>query len=1087
MQPGIKNIVIRSLSHYRRAALYQFLIVTMLSAVITGSLLTGYSVRQSLKNSAVERLGNTGILISSGIRNFDTGLAEKLTREQGFPAVALIETDGFCRSFTGDGKSSRTKIFGIDSSFFRFLGHEGITLRPGEAVINKALAERIRISEGEEIILNINKPDDIPANSPFAPSRDASEQAVYKVAGIIDKNDGGDFSPGINQITPDNVFINLYDIPGIEKEGPRANRILVDYRSRLNETGIENNLKEILSPGDIGLKLRKSNKTGETELISSRIFIDQEIIDEIIAAIPGGHPLITYLVNGIELGVKSTPYSFVAAIDAENYDGIEGGAKIVINRWLADDLDANINDTLQLTWYEPGKIRELEEVSGKFVISGIEDNEGIWADSLLMPEFPGIAGSESCTDWDAGVEIRTERIRTKDEDYWNNFRGKPKAYISYSKGREIWGNNFGPATAIRFPSEFSEDDIIKGLTGKLNPLKCGLTVKNLRNEMIRAANESVDFSTLFLSLGFFIIVSCIFLLILAVSAYFDSRKDQVFTLFALGFSNKWIGRMLFYETSVITVAGATAGIIAGLAINTLIIVSLNSVWIGAVQSSSLSPAAGSVPMAAGFFTTIIICFIFLYIRIRRFLKKLRTIDEGGYKSASAKTNLYLLLTSAAAAVALAVTGLTGRGEETTFAFAAGGSLFLTLILLWRQIILRKFSFRLNSMKGFNFISGSYYSFHPGRGVMPVLLIAAGLFAVIITGINRLQITEKSTSPSGGTGGFELWAETVSPVMEDLNSKTGRKIHGLEETDSGIMFIQGMIAGGDDASCLNLNHVVSPPVLGIDPEYFIESGSFSFSTIIKTADRSNPWEIITRQPEDNCIFGFADQTVMQWGLKKKTGDTLKFRSETGELFNVILAGGLKSSLFQGYLIIGERNFVDYFPSVSGSSLFLTDCEETIADSLAMLLRTRFESYGIEVQPAKEKLASFFRVTNTYLAVFTTLGGLGLILGVIGLGFVLRQNYNSRKREFALMMASGFTGNMIKQNIFREQLFILIAGVITGTLSSFVATYPSLSGGSDIPWGSILGITIAITVTGILALLISLRGINQQIIITSLRRE
>jgi hypothetical protein len=391
------------------------------------------------------------------------------------------------------------------------------------------------------------------------------------------------------------------------------------------------------------------------------------------------------------------------------------------------------------------------------------------------------------------------------------------------------------------------------------------------------------------------------------------------------------------------------------------------------------------------------------------------------------------------------------------------------------------------MKGFNFISGSYYSFHPGRGVMPVLLIAAGLFAVIITGINRLQITEKSTSPSGGTGGFELWAETVSPVMEDLNSKTGRKIHGLEETDSGIMFIQGMIAGGDDASCLNLNHVVSPPVLGIDPEYFIESGSFSFSTIIKTADRSNPWEIITRQPEDNCIFGFADQTVMQWGLKKKTGDTLKFRSETGELFNVILAGGLKSSLFQGYLIIGERNFVDYFPSVSGSSLFLTDCEETIADSLAMLLRTRFESYGIEVQPAKEKLASFFRVTNTYLAVFTTLGGLGLILGVIGLGFVLRQNYNSRKREFALMMASGFTGNMIKQNIFREQLFILIAGVITGTLSSFVATYPSLSGGSDIPWGSILGITIAITVTGILALLISLRGINQQIIITSLRRE
>lgn len=1087
MRPGVFNIVIRSLSHYRRAALYQFLIVAMLAAVITGSLLTGYSVRQSLKNSAVERLGNTGIMISSGIRNFDPHLTEKLNRKE-HTAVAIIETDGFCRSFAGEGRSSKTKIFGIDSSFFTFLGHERIILLPGEAAINKALAEQIRISEGGDIILNINKPDDIPANSPFAPSGDASYQAVYRVARIIDKNDGGDFSPGINQVIPDNVFINIGDITDADNEGLRANRILVDYRGSLNVTSIENDLKEVLSPGDIGLKIRKSGTTGETELISSRIFIDQEIIDELVSVIPSGRPLITYLVNGIELRGKSTPYSFVAAIDPENYDGIEGGDKIIVNPWLADDLNSKINDTLQLTWYEPGKIRELEEVTGKFVISGISADKGIWADSLLMPEFPGIAGSESCTDWDAGVEIRTDRIRTKDEEYWNNYRGKPKAYISYSRGKEIWGNNFGPATAIRFPAGYSEDDIIKGLTGKLNPMKCGLSVKNLRNEMIKAASESVDFSTLFLSLGFFIIVSCIFLLILAVSAYFDSRQDQVYTLFALGFSNRWIGRMLFFETAVISAAGATAGIIAGLAINAIIIVSLNSVWIGAVQSSSLSPVAGSVPMIAGFFTTIIICFVFLYIRIRRFLRKLRTIDEGGYKTASGKTNLYILSISAAAALLFAIIGIIGTGEATTFAFAAGGSLFVTLILLWRQIIIRKFSFRLNARKGFNFISGSYYSFHPGRGVMPVLLIAAGLFAVIITGINRLQITEKSTSPSGGTGGFELWAETVSPVMEDLNSKTGRRTHGLEETDqSRIRFVQGRIAGGDDASCLNLNHVASPPVLGIDPEYFIERGSFSFSTILKAADRSNPWEIITRPPQENCIFGFADQTVMQWGLKKKTGDTLKFRSETGELLNVILAGGLKSSLFQGYLIIGEKNFIDYFPSVSGSSIFLADCEEGVSDSLAILLRTRLESFGIEVQPAKEKLASFFRVTNTYLAVFTTLGGFGLILGVVGLGFVLRQNYNSRKREFALMMASGFTENMIKQNIFREQFFILIAGVITGIFSSFVATYPSLSGGSDIPWGSILTITIAITVTGIAALFISLRGISQQIIITSLRRE
>ena len=80
--------------------------------------------------------------------------------------------------------------------------------------------------------------------------------------------------------------------------------------------------------------------------------------------------------------------------------------------------------------------------------------EGIWGDSLLMPDFPGISGSESCSEWDAGVPVKLNEIRQKDEEYWNKFRGTPKAFINYDKGIELWGNNFGPATAIRFPAAY---------------------------------------------------------------------------------------------------------------------------------------------------------------------------------------------------------------------------------------------------------------------------------------------------------------------------------------------------------------------------------------------------------------------------------------------------------------------------------------------------------------------------------------------------------------------------------------------------------------------------------------------------------
>ena len=74
---------------------------------------------------------------------------------------------------------------------------------------------------------------------------------------------------------------------------------------------------------------------------------------------------------------------------------------------------------------------------------------------------------------------------------------------------------------------------------------------------------------------------------------------------------------------------------------------------------------------------------------------------------------------------------------------------------------------------------------------------------------------------------------------------------------------------------------------------------------------------------NTIYGIADQTVLDWGLKISVGDTLILRAENGQKLNIILAGGLKSSVFQGYVIIGKENFSKYFPSVSGSSVVLVD--------------------------------------------------------------------------------------------------------------------------------------------------------------------
>ena len=67
-----------------------------------------------------------------------------------------------------------------------------------------------------------------------------------------------------------------------------------------------------------------------------------------------------------------------------------------------------------------------------------------------MPDFPGIAKAEKTENWDAGFAIDMKKIRPKDEQYWKEYRGTPKAFVTLAAGQRMWGNRFGDVTAIRF-------------------------------------------------------------------------------------------------------------------------------------------------------------------------------------------------------------------------------------------------------------------------------------------------------------------------------------------------------------------------------------------------------------------------------------------------------------------------------------------------------------------------------------------------------------------------------------------------------------------------------------------------------------
>jgi ABC-type lipoprotein release transport system permease subunit len=1072
-------IALKSLSFHLRDSVYQAAIVTVLTAIICGSLLTGHSVRFSLRKNLEEKKGRADILISSGLRFFNASLAGRFAERSGLKAAALTETGGYCTNYSNGETALGINIYGVDSSFFAFQGLQIGSIGKGSAVINENLARKINLSQGDEVILGFSGIDPLPSNAPFAPGENEKGSGVFRISRIIACSEGGNFSLGSSQSQTYNIFINPEDLEADASLHARANRILVHDDENHTGSNAEKYLKLILRPEDIGLSVRVSGRTGEAELISDRIFMDSALVRAVSNIVPGSAPVMTYLANKFEINGKSTPYSFISALSGILTDELNDD-EMIISSWLAEDLEAVPGDTLHVTWFDPGGGKSLKENGAAFRIKRIAEADFKYLDPSLMPEFPGISGSTTCTSWDAGVPLEMKRIRKKDEEYWTDFKGTPKAFISYGSGLALWGNNFGQATAIRF-SKGDPETIKEKIAGNIDPLVAGFSITDLRIRNRNAYTRGVDFGMLFIGLSFFILLSCVVLLSMALKLFLDSRKGEIRTYYSIGFTNSKIGILLFYETLFTAMAGAIVGSLLGWIVNYLIINALNSVWIGAVQTDTLVPAFSVLPVASALSAALLISIFVVLVRLRYFLKELSQGSREIIRNAPAWLSLKILPLVFLPGVAVLVLSALLRNSSTALAFSGG-------ILLFAGMLYAAYlSFAGRGKKPGN-QSGLYYSHYPLKAIAPIIFLAAGIFAVIITGANRQVITSKMLLRSGGTGGFLLWAETALPVGKDLNTSMGKAEFGLDDEDmNDIFFIQARKLSGDDASCLNIAYVAAPPVLGIDPAPMVERGSFSFASRLKTKEAKDTWNLLTESPDENVIYGIADQTVLQWGLKKKTGDTLKYVSENGQMLNIVLCGGLKSSVFQGHLLIGQQAFEKYFPSIEGYSVFLIDGDREKAELYRETLTDRFTGYGISVEPADEKLASFFRVTNTYLEVFMMMGILGMILGVAGLGFMLLRNLNSRKREFAFMIASGYTVKRIRKLILRDHILILFWGLMTGTVSALAATWPSVAGGSSISWGMFTAMLFLISLTGYIVLHMSVNSVDRKDLITRLRGD
>jgi ABC-type antimicrobial peptide transport system permease subunit len=95
--------------------------------------------------------------------------------------------------------------------------------------------------------------------------------------------------------------------------------------------------------------------------------------------------------------------------------------------------------------------------------------------------------------------------------------------------------------------------------------------------------------------------------------------------------------------------------------------------------------------------------------------------------------------------------------------------------------------------------------------------------------------------------------------------------------------------------------------------------------------------------------------------------------------------------------------------------------------------------------------------------------------------------SVKKEFALMMATGYSSSQLKRYILVDQVIILVWGIITGTLSALVATLPSLQSSGEISISLVIIMITSIFSAGIVVLLISVDRVSRTNLLLQLRKD
>ena len=1127
------DLLARSLRHYWRTNLAVVLGVATAVTVLGGALLVGDSVRGSLRDIALQRIGNADYAIASP-EYFTVSLGQAILAdpafEQDFTALTqIIVLPGMATNQANGRRAGRVAVYGVDRDFWRFHGRPADEQRNAigdrEVLLSEALAREIGAEAGGIVLLRLQRPSDIPLESLHGRKDEVGRTLRLSVRQILSPAELGEFSLQPNQGEVRAAFVSnnyvrnelqAYAGTAPSREPYLSNTLLVSGRGQQpgaadGKAALEALVRKHAGLLDVGLRLRQLTDPPLSVETSASV-IDEAREQAVLAAAADlklqPTPVLTYLVNGMRAGDRTTPYSLVTAIELTTLvpDLVSNDARlppIVLNEWAARDLAVKPGDRVTLdyyVWEDPGL---LNTRSSSFELVAILPMTGPSADRTFAPHYPGITDTDNLRDWDPPFPIDLRRIRDVDEDYWEQYRTTPKAFVPESFGRAFWGSRYGDATSIRIASGPGIEQFAERLRRRIDPLALGIGVRDIRTEALAASRGATNFGEYFTYFSFFLVVSALMLTALFFKLGVEQRVREIGLLRAVGFSSAAVRRLFTVEGLLLAVVGSVLGVLGALGYAQLLMTGLRTWWVDAVGTTALTLHVTPISLAAGGFGGILAALACIWLTLRslsRVSERALLAGEVGVEPrqlgmrnsesgmrARILNSKFLILSFVSVALLLLFLGSVGLIADSV-AFFGAGALLLGAALAGAAFWLGRPPRSTLSGHGWWALSRlgiRNASYRPARSIVSIAVMAAATFILISVGAFRRDGAIDWSDPNSGTGGYPLVVETLLPLAVDPNSSDGRAQLGLPSGDVSVDPFR--LLPGDDASCLNLYAPQQPRILGVKRE-FVAKDRFAFAATLDGAERDNPWRLLEREEDDGTIPVIGDANSMTYVLHKAIGDEIVVDRGGGPI-RMKLVATLADSIFQSELLMSEANFLAQFPDQEGYGVMLVSAPATAVAAVTEAIEQNLTDHGADAVSTADRLAEFHRVENTYLSTFQTLGGLGLLLGTVGLAAVLLRNVLERRRELALLGAVGYRRGGLLMIVVSESALLLLCGLAAGTICALIATAPAAAArGGRLPVAASGWILLfAVFATGLVASIVATRAAVASRLLDALRAE